>query len=293
MGSASESFEQERRVGRYQQYVEQFQRDLRAKLRAALPSADLKFNGLDVTVGFPDLGLGIRVEAVGKGLIMPVNRVRVRLGETLKGPQGELREEFRSTKKTEQVSLDRVVAAVVIKYQAVEPLYRLRKTAKREIWQILGMDPGEIENTRQVQHQGRDLVAGVQWSDYRHEGVVTDCCVEFVLREWVDPRVGYVRKLTWEFPLDEVVNVVKFRQQLQEGMEKWDQEDEQKLKQEVQKQSNAAIVTQLQKDFQEVDCVSLEATPDSFRTVVWLKNETEIRALLEWLRNRQQSGKEG
>ena len=291
MGSANESFEQERRVGRDQQYVEQFQRDFRAKLRDSLPAADLTFKGVDVGVTFPNLELVIRVDAVG-GNFMPVTRMVVRLDEMLKGNLGEQRQEIRSARKTEQVNLDRVVGQVVETYMEVKPLYELRQIVKREVWQILGMDSREVENTRSVQYQGRKLWATLRWETDYVAGSSAGCRVGFELREPTTGGYSHDRKLDWSFPLDEVVNVVKFRQQLHEGMEKWDQEDQEKQQRESQKRDNETAATQLRNQYRDVESCSIEANPDNFRLTVWLSTEQDVAALMDWLRNRQQSGKE-
>jgi hypothetical protein len=281
-----------RRDGKYQRYLDEFQQQFREKLKAQInDTVDLTFRDADVTVTFPYLGLAIRVDSVGRG-IFPITRVTVRLDEALKGRVGDQRREIRSPKKTEAINLDRVIDAVRVQYQAVMPLYRLRKVAKGEIWRILGMDLREVENARQVRYRSHNLYATFRWETDYVAGSAADCCVGFELRE-PNFAKGYSndRKLTWNFRLNEEIFWEKFKQQLQDGIDTWERDDQQALTQQAQRQNNETVVTQLRKDFQDMDCVSLEATPDSFRTVVWLKTETEIRALLEWLRNRPQPEK--
>lgn len=282
-----------RRDSKYQRYLDEFQKQFREKLKARLTddTVDLAFRDADVVVTFPYLGLVIRVDSVGSG-IFPVTRMTVRLDEALKGNLGDQRREIRSSKKTEEIDLDRVVDQVVTTYRVVEPLYRLRKTVKGEIWRILGMYPKEIENTRECQYQGRKLYASLRWETDYVAGSAADCCVGFVLRE-LRGHYRDDRELAWNFRLGEEIQWDEIQQQIQEGVAKWDQEDQRDREQKDRKQNNETVVTRLRKDFQDVDCVSLEATPDSFRAVVWLKTESEIQAMLEWLRIRQQPGKEG
>jgi hypothetical protein len=290
MGSTSEYLARERQATAYQRYLDGYQKQLQEKLRLRFTKVDLNFRGdkLDVTFQIP--GLVIQVSPLGKlsGSI-PINRVVVKLSETLKGNLGEQRKEIRSSSKTEQVNLDRVVDQVFATYQLVESLYRYRKNVKDLVWPIFGLDPREVEDYRETKYQGRDLCIGIKWDTSYSSGSET-CCVGVELREPQRDPYDHGRKLTWLFeedgPADLEMNIALFKQKIQKCLQEWNQEEREALDRAIRKQNNEAVVTRLQRQYLDVDldCVSMEANADNIRLSVWFNTEEDMVAMLEWIR---------
>jgi hypothetical protein len=288
--------------GRYQQYLEDFQAEFRARLLAALPTADLTFDRASATITVPGLGTKILVGENGRSF-MPVNSMKVRLENSIQGYYGE--KVLRSRGKNVQVDLNRVVNQVVGLYQEVAPYYRRLREVKAALFPLVGLDPdrldkcnqerGYSDNTRGVTFLGRDLTVWVEISTVYPQSGDAVVGVKFGVRD--TKGLGRYRpdEIKWAFGPDDPIDVPVLGARLREWVEELNQSEQTSRDLEAKRKSNEEVASQIRKQYRDLDGVTLEANPETFRVLMFLKTEQEVRDLIEWLRLRRgtTTGNEG